>query len=131
MKRKNVNDDLVDLGDDDEEVYVNLTQKETYTAVTRDSFLDWKKKFDNEMAEIKKQKGLLVIEDTKPTGKQLFERDKTLANSDLLGKDDEEGEDVIIERKEEAKQQDGPNVYCYDKEIFGGEDEISFDPDDY
>ncbi|PHZ12302.1 RWD-domain-containing protein [Rhizopus microsporus ATCC 52813] len=54
------------------------------TKVTRDSFLDWKKKFDAEIAEkdavaraqkAKELKGKL-------TGRQLFEQDKTLAMSD-------------------------------------------------
>ncbi|ORE15219.1 UBC-like protein [Rhizopus microsporus] len=54
------------------------------TKVTRESFLDWKKKFDAEIAEkdavaraqkAKELKGKL-------TGRQLFEQDKTLAMSD-------------------------------------------------
>ncbi|KZT26219.1 RWD-domain-containing protein [Neolentinus lepideus HHB14362 ss-1] len=65
------------------------------TPVTHESFLAWKKKFDQEMAsrkakeEEEKLKGMTPKEreeykkfQTRPSGRQLFERDKTLATMD-------------------------------------------------
>ncbi|EPQ58141.1 RWD domain-containing protein [Gloeophyllum trabeum ATCC 11539] len=65
------------------------------TPVTRESFLAWKKKFDQELAakkakeEEERLKAMTPKEreeykrfQTRPTGRQLFERDKTLATTD-------------------------------------------------
>ncbi|XP_015909751.1 RWD domain-containing protein 1 [Parasteatoda tepidariorum] len=59
--------------------------------VTVESFMNWKFKFDQEMAELKKlQKEEIVSK--KLTGRELFEKDQTLVDSDLqfLQEGDEE-----------------------------------------
>jgi len=92
--------------------------------------LSWKGKFDAEMDEKKKLKKEVVTEDsTKLSGRQLFERDTKLVNSDMV-KEEEDGEDAVY-TKEESKEKE--KLFCYDNELFeGGEDdEISFEPDDY
>jgi len=130
MKRKNMNDELaLDLGDE-EEVVVNLTKKETYTPCTKEAFLAWKKKFDAEMSEIKRLKNDVVLEDnTKLSGRQMFEKNKTLAASDLAVKEEDDGEDIDYTVREETKEE-GEKVFCYDKDLFAGNDEELFDPDD-
>ncbi|RWS04547.1 RWD domain-containing protein 1-like protein [Dinothrombium tinctorium] len=52
------------------------------TRVTVESFLAWKRKFELEMAQIN-QKQSIDLCNKKLTGKELFEKDKTLNESDL------------------------------------------------
>jgi hypothetical protein len=63
------------------------------TKVTVESFLKWKIKFDQEQMLLKKQ--LVESGSKKPTGKQLFERDERLAESDLQLLD--EGDNVEVD----------------------------------
>eukprot|EP01098_Paradermamoeba_levis_P007537 TRINITY_DN311_c0_g2_i5.p1 TRINITY_DN311_c0_g2~~TRINITY_DN311_c0_g2_i5.p1 ORF type:complete len:220 (-),score=77.75 TRINITY_DN311_c0_g2_i5:445-1104(-) len=60
-------------------------------AVTRESFLEWKKLFDQEMAEKNKTK---ISSENRPTGRQMFESDSSMINSDasLLSSSLDEGE---------------------------------------
>jgi len=53
------------------------------TRVTVESFMAWKLKFDAEMAELKRQKGIDDSASKKPTGKELFLSDKTMNDSDV------------------------------------------------
>lgn len=64
------------------------------TKVTVETFLAWKTKFDAEMAEMKKEK--VHKEKTKGlTGKEMFMRDESMADSDLkLLESEEEGVEV-------------------------------------
>lgn len=64
------------------------------TKVTVETFLAWKTKFDAEMAELRKQK--IQKEKTKGlTGKEMFLRDESMADSDLkLLESEEEGVEV-------------------------------------
>ncbi|KAH9381712.1 hypothetical protein HPB48_010531 [Haemaphysalis longicornis] len=52
------------------------------TRVTVECFLAWKQKFDAEMAEIRKREKTLIASG-KLTGRELFEKDKNLIDSDL------------------------------------------------
>lgn len=89
------------------------------TKVTKESFLAWKVKFDFEVAELErikkaKEDGAMGISAGKSaalakeiklrlTGKQLFEKDKNLANSDVAFAADGENEvsvDVALFEKE-------------------------------
>jgi hypothetical protein len=135
MRRKNLNDDLaLDLGDE-EEVIVNLTKKDTYTPCNLENFLLWKKKFDTEAAELKKLRNELVVEDnTKLTGRQLFEKNKALASSDLVAKQEDDEEEIDYTTREEIKDKDEGDgkdkLFCYDNDLFAGNDEDLFDPED-
>lgn len=53
------------------------------TRVTVESFMAWKRKFDVEMAELEKQKHRDEGGNKKLTGRELFEKDKTMIESDL------------------------------------------------
>jgi hypothetical protein len=135
LKRRNMNDDLgVDEDYEDHEVVINLTKKDTYTPVTRDSFLDWKKKFDDEMIALKKAKGELIkTTETKLSGKQLFERDAKLVASDALDKEDEDVDEIEIKdlHKEESKEEASPEekkLFYYNEELF--DEDIDIDVDD-
>ncbi|KAF9168679.1 RWD domain-containing protein 1 [Actinomortierella ambigua] len=79
------------------------------TKVTPESFSAWKQKFDAEMSEKERiEKGLRREQDpklSKPTGRQLFERDHSLAKSDAAFV--EEGDvDVDITQFERITIQD-------------------------
>lgn len=52
------------------------------TPVTLENFLEWKAKFDAEMIACGKRK-VEVVSSDKLTGKQLFEQDSTLNESDI------------------------------------------------
>ncbi|XP_047127353.1 RWD domain-containing protein 1 isoform X1 [Hydra vulgaris] len=54
------------------------------TPVTMENFLAWKIQFDEEMRIIGKRKTELLEKNRKLTGKQLFERDSSLIDSDIL-----------------------------------------------
>ncbi|GBO04065.1 hypothetical protein AVEN_141442-1 [Araneus ventricosus] len=57
--------------------------------VTVESFMTWKVKFDQEMAELKKIQAKEEVASKKLTGRELFEKDKTLVDSDLKFLQDE------------------------------------------
>ncbi|KAF9581389.1 RWD domain-containing protein 1 [Lunasporangiospora selenospora] len=72
------------------------------TQVTVDSFLNWKGKFDADMAEKERiEKGLKRADPklSKPTGRQLFEQDHSLAKSDAAFAEEGE-EDVDVSKFE-------------------------------
>ncbi|XP_077540841.1 RWD domain-containing protein 1 [Haemaphysalis longicornis] len=83
------------------------------TRVTVECFLAWKQKFDAEMAEIRKREKTLIASG-KLTGRELFEKDKNLIDSDLQfmqeGEEDvkvdeslfQELEDLDLEELDEA-----------------------------
>ena len=66
------------------------------TRVTIETFLAWRTKFDAEMDEIKRQKGVAKKEETKLTGKELFMKDNTLDDSDVKFFE-EEGDTVHVD----------------------------------
>ncbi|XP_077976937.1 RWD domain-containing protein 1-like [Glandiceps talaboti] len=93
-------------------------KKFTGTPVTIETFLAWKKKFDEEMAQ-KKNKTLETAEDSKKlTGRQLFEQDQSLDDSEVAFLE-EEGDNVVVD---ESLFQE-----LDDLEL---EDEIDIDEDD-
>ena len=49
-----------------------LPKRDTFTPVTAENFLIWKRKFDVEMKELMKSK-LLEEDFSRPTGRQFFE----------------------------------------------------------
>ncbi|KAL1915626.1 uncharacterized protein VTP21DRAFT_6385 [Calcarisporiella thermophila] len=53
------------------------------TRVTVQSFLEWKERFDREMAELEAKESKGKEEKKKLTGRQLFEQDRNLAASDM------------------------------------------------
>ena len=53
------------------------------TPVTLQNFLEWKAKFDAEMIACGKRKVVEVSQSKRLTGKQLFEQDSTLNESDI------------------------------------------------
>jgi len=91
------------------------------TKVSVESFLRWKVKFDAEMNDLK----FKVVEtgNKKLTGKQLFELDDKLAESDLqlIGQDEDNIE------VDEALFQDLEQL---DVDDFDGDDDEDFNPDD-
>jgi hypothetical protein len=131
QKRKNPDDEFgMDDGFEDNVVVVNLTKKDTYTPVTRESFLEWKAKFDLDMETIARLRGDIsgVVKEERASGKQLFERDMKLIMSDALYQDENDVEDVDDYVKEEEKEdEDEENdektkaLFCYDEELFEGD----------
>ncbi|KAF8778244.1 RWD domain-containing protein 1 [Argiope bruennichi] len=76
------------------ELNIKITSKEVMTRfegvrVTVESFMTWKAKFDQEMAELKKLQAKEEVASKKLTGRELFEKDKTLVDSDLKFLQDE------------------------------------------
>jgi len=126
LKRRNMNDEYgLDEDIEDEEIVVNLTKKDTYTPVTRDTFLEWKKKFDEELLTLKKVKGELIkTAEVKLSGKQLFERDAKLVASDALDKEDEDAESIEItnlqqeETKDDETNTGDKKLFYYNVELF-------------
>ncbi|KAK2149846.1 hypothetical protein LSH36_434g00053 [Paralvinella palmiformis] len=53
--------------------------------------------FDAELAEMKKVKGKVIIESTKPTGRELFMRDHTLDDSDVKFLEEDGGTAVTVD----------------------------------
>ena len=90
------------------------------TKVTLDNFMEWKRKYHEEIGKAEKERLALEKNKLKLTGRQLFERDASLANSDLqfIGKD----EDVVA--VDESLFQDLDDLDLDD------EDDSEFDPDD-
>lgn len=128
-------DDLgIDSDFEDDEIVVNLTKKETYTAVTRDSFLEWKRLFDEEMETLKRLRGEVTsTKEEKLTGKQLFERNAALISSDLMTGDDEDVEEddyVKEEAKAEEEEEDSERtrkLFYYNEDLFEGDVDIDAD----
>jgi hypothetical protein len=53
------------------------------TRVTVETFINWKVKFDTEQAELTKAVKIDETESKKLTGRQLFEKDRSLYDSDI------------------------------------------------
>jgi len=136
LKRRNLNDEFgLDEDYEDEEIVVNLTKKDTYTPVTKETFLEWKKRFDEEMLALKKAKGELIKQtEVKLTGKQMFERDAKLVASDALDKEDDDVESIEVthlqqeESKEDENNKEGKKLFYYNEELF--DEDIDIDVDD-
>ena len=101
--------------------FIFLQRRFDGTKVSVESFLRWKVKFDAEMNDLK----FKVVEtgNKKLTGKQLFELDDKLAESDLqlIGQDEDNIE------VDEALFQDLEQL---DVDDFDGDDDEDFNPDD-
>jgi len=132
QKRKNLDDEFgLEEGYENDVVVVNLTKKDTYTPVTRESFLEWKAAFDLEIETIKQIKGDIAgkKEEERLSGKQLFERDMKLITSDALYQDENDVEDVDDYVKEEEKEDDEEEgtdektkaLFCYNEDLFEGD----------
>ncbi|XP_015792453.1 RWD domain-containing protein 1 [Tetranychus urticae] len=65
------------------------------TKVTVESFLAWKREFDAEMAALEKTQVKLEGSNKKLTGRELFEKDKSLIESDLKFLEEEGGEAAV------------------------------------
>ncbi|XP_053212268.1 RWD domain-containing protein 1-like [Panonychus citri] len=65
------------------------------TKVTVESFLAWKREFDIEMASLEKTKAKVEGSNKKLTGRELFEKDKSLIESDLKFLEEEGGEAAV------------------------------------
>ena len=81
------------------------------TKVTLESFSEWKRKYAEETGKTKAEK--LAGLNKKPTGRQLFERDASLAKSDL----------DFVSKDEEA--------VCVDESLFQDLDELDLDDSEY
>lgn len=90
------------------------------TRVTVETFMKWKKQFEDEMG-ITKKRELLEKEGKKLTGRELFMADKTLNESDLQFLD--EGDAVKVD---ESLFQD-----LDDLDLDDDEDDEDFDPNNY
>jgi len=130
LKKRNLNDEFGLDEDFEYEPVINLTKKETYTPVTKESFLEWKKKFDEEREAIKKAKGEYIVKDLKLSGKQLFERDSKLVNSDALEKEEDADAAEIEYQIEEIKEEDEESnkevkkLFYYNEELFNEDIDI-------
>mmetsp|Transcript_37852 Transcript_37852/g.44138 ORF Transcript_37852/g.44138 Transcript_37852/m.44138 type:complete len:268 (-) Transcript_37852:146-949(-) len=125
IKRKNENE-FEYLIEDDEELVVNLTKKETYTPVTKENFLIWKMKFDAEMKALKKDDG--KAKEGKLTGRQLFEANKDLVNEGEIGGEDDADVDYGLakvhqqeEEEEEKADDEGRHLFYYDEDLYEGD----------
>ena len=132
QKRKNLDDEFgLEEGYENDEVVVNLTKKDTYTPVTRESFLEWKAQYELEMETIRHLKGEIsgVAKDERLSGKELFERDMKLISSDALYQDENDVEDMDDYVKEEEKEEDEEEgtdektkaLFCYNEDLFEGD----------
>lgn len=131
LKKKMGDKYAMEEDEEETEVVVNLTKKSTYTPVTRDSFLEWKKKFDEEMLALKKAKGEYLAINTKLSGKELFQRDAKLAVSDALEALDEDADDIDYTH-EEQKEEEAPKekLFYYDEGAFDQDVDIDEDDDE-
>ncbi|KAI8349104.1 ubiquitin-conjugating enzyme/RWD-like protein [Mortierella sp. GBAus27b] len=91
--------------------YEEEERRKAGTRVTVESFLKWKTAFDNEMAEKERlEKGTRKDDPRllKPTGRQLFERDHSLAASDaaFVEEGDVDVDISLFEREEDVQQDD-------------------------
>jgi len=137
LKRKNMGDEFgLDDEYENDEIVVNLTKKETYTAVTRESFLEWKARFDAEMENLRKLKGESgPSKDERLSGKQLFERDMKLISSDALYQDENDVEAMDEYEHEEEKEEEEDEesnekvkqLFCYNEDLFEGDVDIEDD----
>lgn len=80
--------------DQDSENAVETKQRATITAVTTENFLEWKRKFDEEMAELKKKEKMMNSEiNLRLSGKQFFEKNKNIKMEEPEEEDDENDDD--------------------------------------
>lgn len=80
--------------DQDSENAVETKQRATITAVTTENFLEWKKKFDEEMAELKKKEKMINSEiNSRMSGKQFFEKNKNTKLEEPEEEEDEEDDE--------------------------------------
>ena len=98
------------------------------TKVTVESFLKWKADFDKEMSELKRKKEEKA--NKKTTGKQLFERDDKLFESDLQLLNEEavvEVDESLFQNLDDLDLDDDGEEYVPD---FGDDDDDDDDDDD-
>lgn len=81
--------------------------------VTVESFMTWKVKFDQEMAELKKIQAKEEVISRKLTGRELFEKDQSLVDSDLQFL--QEGEEEV--KVDESLFQELDDLELQDEEI--------------
>jgi len=129
QKRKNLDDEFgLEEGYENDEVVVNLTKKETYTPVTKESFVEWKARFDLDMETIRNLRGDIsgAPKEERLSGKQLFERDMKLITSDALYQDENDVEELDYVKEEEKEEDEGEDektkaLFCYDEDLFEGD----------
>jgi len=88
----------------DEEVEKEEMKRFEGTRVTVESFMAWRKKFEEEF--LKKTKKVVDTSNKRLTGRELFERDKSLFESDLTLMDDGDADFEIDERAASGVQVD-------------------------
>jgi hypothetical protein len=101
------------------EEYMNLSKKATSTTVTYETFLNWKRKFDQEIAELKKLKTTQITEYThRLTGRQHFERNAgATQDAEAEGEDVEDVDDYRVQENQN-EDEDDKNLFCYDEDVF-------------
>ena len=94
--------------------------------MTVESFLKWKAAFDKEMAELKRSKAEKA--EKKLTGKQLFERDENLYQSDLqlLNEEAIEVDESLFQNLDDLDLEDDGEEY-----VPGEDDDDDDDDEDY
>lgn len=100
-----------------------------YTPVNKQTFALWCAGYMEKLQKIKEENR--TERDSKPTGRQLFEKNKEFLNFKLEA-DDEEGEEDDNDNEEFKNQEDSgeDEAFCYDKELYAevNEDEdVDFD----
>ncbi|XP_054715874.1 RWD domain-containing protein 1-like [Uloborus diversus] len=78
--------------------------------VTVESFLSWKAKFDQEMAELRKLQSKNEVSSKRLTGRELFEKDDSLVDSDLQflqeGEDEVKVDESLFQELDDLELQD-------------------------
>lgn len=94
-------------------------QRRAGTLVTRELFITWKKSFDTELAaaHTKQKNAELVLTTRRLTGKQLFEQDASLATSDALFMEGDEGVEDD-ESSDETGEKDDIDWTLYEDEDY-------------
>jgi hypothetical protein len=112
----------------DEEELERQRRRQAGTEVTVESFMEWKKAFDDEMRVMKGENG---DDDERPTGKQLFQTNRAGMEDALIAEAEEEGATV------EVIGDDTDPKLAIDSELYGDEDlddlyldELDFDDEE-
>ena len=81
-----------------------IKPRTVFTPVNPENFLAWKKRFDAEMAELKKKELVALAEiNSRLSGRQYFEKNQNIKDVEVDLEEDEEEEDEEGESKEQKK----------------------------